>query len=61
VTYTAQEYIDLLDTFSGHIAMARAKRRYLEDEVRRLVSKRPDGTIRRHWLAILHVARRSPS
>ena len=61
VTYTAQEYIDLLATFSGHIAMAPSKRRYLEDEVRRLVSNRPEGTIRRHWLAILHVARRPAS
>ena len=61
VTYTAQEYIDLLATFSGHIAMTRDKRRYLEDEVRRLVSARPEGRIRRHWLTILHVARRPSS
>jgi len=48
VTYTADEYIDLLRTFSVHIAMAPEKRRCLEDEVRRRVSARPEGTIRRH-------------
>jgi len=57
-TYTAQQYIALLDTFSNHIAMERAKREYLHDEVRRRLASRPDGRLRRHWLAVLHVARR---
>ena len=56
--YTADGYIALLDTFSGHIAMEPRKRRRLDDAIRTLLAARPDGTVRRHWLAILHVARR---
>ena len=61
--YTADEYIALLDTFSGHIAMGEAKRARLYGEIRRRLAERADGTlrrhpVRRHWLAILHVARR---
>jgi SAM-dependent methyltransferase len=56
--YTADEYIALLDTFSGHIAMGEAKRGRLYAEVRRRLAERPDGRVRRHWLAVLHVARR---
>ena len=52
--YTADEYIALLETFSGHIAMDAAKRERLYGEVRaRLGTRR----VRRHWYAILHVAR----
>jgi SAM-dependent methyltransferase len=54
--YSADEYISLLQTFSGHIAMAEAKRRRLYGAIRALIETRPDPTIRRHWLAILHVA-----
>jgi hypothetical protein len=56
--YEADEYIALLDTFSGHIAMGEAKRARLYGEIRRRLAERPDGRLRRHWLAILHVARR---
>lgn len=53
LTYSADEYVALLDTFSNHIAMAPEKRRVLDDEVRaRLGSRR----VRRHFLAVLHVA-----
>jgi SAM-dependent methyltransferase len=48
----------LLDTFSGHIAMEARKREHLYAEIRRRISLRPDPRIRRHWLAILHTARR---
>ncbi|HYK69191.1 MAG TPA: class I SAM-dependent methyltransferase [Streptosporangiaceae bacterium] len=56
--YTAQEYISLLDTFSGHIAMAAWQRDRLYGEIRRRLAARPDGTLIRHWGAVLHVARR---
>ena len=56
--YTADEYIRLLDTFSGHIAMAQWQRDRLYGEVRRRLASRPDGRLRRHWGAVLHVARR---
>ena len=56
--YDAEGYIGLLDTFSGHIAMADWQRERLYAEIRRRLAQRPDGTLRRHWGAVLHVARR---
>jgi SAM-dependent methyltransferase len=56
--YTADEYIALLGTFSGHIAMEDAKRETLYREIRSRLARRDDPCVRRHWQAILHVARR---
>ena len=56
--YTAEEYLALLDTFSGHIAMAPARREHLYAAVRRLLAERPDGRLTRHWSAVLTVGRR---
>lgn len=58
VTYSADEYIRLLDTFSGHIAMDQWQRDRLYGEIRRRLAERPDGQLRRHWGAVLHVAPR---
>ena len=41
--YTADEYIALLDTFSGHISMEQAKRERLYREIRR-EARRPPRT-----------------
>lgn len=57
-SYTAAEYIGLLGTFSGHIDMAQWQRDRLYSEIRRRLAARPDGTLRRHWGGVLHVARR---
>ncbi|HEU4840928.1 MAG TPA: methyltransferase domain-containing protein [Ilumatobacteraceae bacterium] len=57
-TYDADGYIDLLNTFSGHIAMAEWQRERLYGEIRRRLAARPDGRLRRHWGAVLHVSRR---
>jgi SAM-dependent methyltransferase len=57
-TYSADEYVALLSTFSGHIAMDADKREHLFDEVRRRIGRRPQGEVVRHWHAILHVAER---
>ena len=57
--YTADEYLALLDTFSGHIAMEPATRSHLYDEIRRRIDRRPDPRVRRHWYSVLHVARRA--
>jgi len=57
VTYDADGYISLLDTFSGHIAMAPWQRDRLYSEIRRRLAARPGGRVRRHWGAVLHVAR----
>lgn len=56
--HDADSYIDLLDTFSGHIAMEDSKRRHLYGAIRRRLSARHDGRLRRHWGAVLHIARR---
>ena len=58
VTYTAEQYLGLLDTFSSHIAMAAAHRDRLYSEIRRRLADRPDRRLRRHWGAVLHVAQR---
>jgi len=59
ISYTAQEYLQLLDTFSGHIAMQAWKRQHLYAEISRRLQQRPGGRLRRHWGAVLHVARRA--
>jgi SAM-dependent methyltransferase len=56
VVYDADGYIDLLDTFAGHIAMADWQRERLYGEMRRYLSRRSDGRLRRHWGAVLNVA-----
>jgi SAM-dependent methyltransferase len=57
-TYSAEEYIALLDTFSG-LSMEPAKREHLYREIRRRIDQRPDPRVHRHWYVILHVARRA--
>jgi SAM-dependent methyltransferase len=58
VRYDADGYLALLDTFSGHIAMADWQRDRLYGEIRRRLAQRPDGMLARHWESVLHVARR---
>jgi SAM-dependent methyltransferase len=57
--YTADQYVALLNTFSGHIAMEERKRAHLYREIRGRINRREDPRVRRHWLAILHAARRA--
>jgi len=56
--YDAEGYIALLNTFSGHIAMADWKREKLHREIRLRLGRRPVVALRRHWGAVLHIARR---
>ena len=58
ISYDADRYIDLLNTFSGHIAMRDWQRDRLYGEIRRRLGERPNGQLRRHWGAVLHIARR---
>ena len=58
VRYTAESYIRLLDTFSSNLTMAPWQRERLYGEIRRRLARRPDGILRRHWGAVLNVARR---
>jgi len=56
--YDAESYIAVLSTFSGHIAMEQWKQDRLYGEIRLRLARRPDRSVRRHWGAALHVARR---
>ena len=56
--YRAEEYIELLNTFSGHLSMASWQRERLYGEIRRRLARRPDQSVRRGWGTVLHVARR---
>ncbi len=58
-TYNAEDYIDLLNTFSGHLAMEKWQRDRLYGEIRRRLAQRPDRRLRRQWGGVLHIARRS--
>ena len=57
VRYTADGYIRLLETFSSNLVMAPWQRERLYGEIRARLAHRPDGLVRRHWGAVLHVAR----
>jgi SAM-dependent methyltransferase len=57
--YDAESYIALLDTFSRHLEMAPEKRAHLYAAIRERLAARPGEDLRRHWGAVLHVARRS--
>jgi hypothetical protein len=56
--YDAEESIELLSTFSGHLSMADWQRDRLFGEIRRRLARRPDRSVRRHWGTVLHVAQR---
>ena len=56
--YGAEEYIELLSTFSGHVTMTDWQRDRLFGEIRRRLAGRPDRSVRRGWGSVLHVARR---
>lgn len=56
--YDTDGYIELLDTFSNHIAMEDWRRERLYTQIRYLLGRRPGGAVRRHWGAVLHIARR---
>jgi SAM-dependent methyltransferase len=58
IRYTADGYIRLLETFSSNLTMAPWQRERLYGEIRRRLALRPDGMLRRHWGAVLNVARR---
>ncbi|HEY0936517.1 MAG TPA: class I SAM-dependent methyltransferase [Trebonia sp.] len=60
VRYSAEEYIRLLETFSTNLTMEPWQRDRLYGEIRTRLAARPDGLVRRHWGAVLHVARLEP-
>ncbi|HVT12967.1 MAG TPA: class I SAM-dependent methyltransferase [Fimbriimonadaceae bacterium] len=58
VDYDAEGYIDLLNTYSGHLVMEASKKETLYRAIREIAR---DRTIRKHYLSVLNVARRKPS
>ena len=54
VEYTADEYLTVLDTYSGHRALDPALRSELYGRIRRRI----DATVRKTYLATLNIARR---
>jgi hypothetical protein len=48
--YDAEEYIELLSTFSNHLTMENWQRDRLYGEIRRRLAQRPDRSVRRGWM-----------
>jgi len=59
IRYTAEAYIRLIETFSTNLSMRPWQRERLNGEIRARLARRPDGIVRRHWGAVLHVARKA--
>jgi SAM-dependent methyltransferase len=57
-TYTAGEYVALLDTHSHHRALDGEVRERLYERIRARIEARPGGTVRATTLALLYVAER---
>jgi SAM-dependent methyltransferase len=58
VSYTADEYFAVLDTYSGHRSMPEAKRLELYARLRSRIEERPDPRVRKSYVAVLDVARK---
>jgi SAM-dependent methyltransferase len=56
--YTADEYVALLDTYSGHRALVDETRRQLYERIHSRIESRPDHRVRKTYLATLNVAAR---
>ncbi len=56
--YTAEEYIRLLSTYSGHIALPDDKRKALFDDIDKFINTRYDGKVLKHYEAILDVRKK---
>ena len=62
VAYTADEYIAVLNTYSGHRALDDDARERLLARIRRRIEARPGGQVRKTYLAMLDLAeRRDPA
>jgi SAM-dependent methyltransferase len=59
-TYTAESYIALLDTFSGHRALDPELRRQLYERIQGRIRHRPTEEVRKTLLATLDIARALP-
>jgi SAM-dependent methyltransferase len=58
VTYSAEEYLGVLDTYSPNRAMEPAKRERLFELIRRRIEVHPGGRVRKTYLFTLNLAKR---
>jgi SAM-dependent methyltransferase len=58
VAYSADEYIDVLDTYAGHRALDDAVRAELYARIRGRIEARPEPTVTKTYLFTLNVARK---
>ena len=56
--YTAKEYVRLLNTYSGHIALPDQKRKALFDDIEEFINVRYDGRILKHYEGVLDIRKR---
>jgi SAM-dependent methyltransferase len=58
VVYSAEEYVAVLDTYSGHRAMEPEARERLYERIRRRIEARPEPTVTKTYLFTLNLARK---
>ena len=58
VRYTADEYIAVLDTYSGHRALGDERRARLYERIRARIAAEPEQTVTKTYLTTLNVAER---
>jgi trans-aconitate methyltransferase len=58
VIYTADEYLAVLNTYSGHRALDETTRESLLERIRKRIEARPDARVRKTYLATLDVGQR---
>ena len=58
VVYSAEDYVGVLNTYSGHRALGNDTRERLLARIRRRIEARPGGEVRKTYLAMLNVAER---
>jgi SAM-dependent methyltransferase len=58
VVYTADEYVAVLNTYSGHRALDASTRERLLSRIHRRIDARPGRTVRKSYLTLLDVAER---
>jgi hypothetical protein len=56
-TYTTQEYIRLLDTYSNNLALPEDNRKALYQGIADLIERRYAGRVEKEYLAVLNIAR----
>jgi SAM-dependent methyltransferase len=56
--YSADEYIALLNTYSGHRALDDERRAQLYDRIRRRIDARPEAGVTKTYITMLNVARK---